>query len=100
MDCPVELDLFSGRPNPTWVVPRVELLARLKDLMSTNPAPVVATRPDLGYRGVSVEVDGEVIRVFGGVAEFPGRVLEDRDRRLERWLLSSGPGLHLGPGSP
>src|SRR4029453_8944325 len=50
----VEIDIFSGMPNPDWILPAgdaTEFLARLSGLQKT------ATRPrsaNLGYRGLVV----------------------------------------------
>lgn len=64
-DVVVELDAFSGLPNPTWTLSAAEageLAARLRDLPradATLPAPV------LGYRGFRVRNPGGE----GGVPE-------------------------------
>lgn len=53
----VELDIFSGMPNPTWILnPREEreLVARLKADPSLM-APVTAPVAGLGYRGYIVQ---------------------------------------------
>jgi hypothetical protein len=66
----VELDVFSGRPNPRWTVagPRAaEVSRRLPD------APVDAKPiepPGLGYRGFLLGRGLREIRVFGGVVAF------------------------------
>ncbi len=52
----VELDVFSGRANPTWpLTPEesLELLARIDRLHSVGPE----TQPSLGYRGFVVYRD-------------------------------------------
>lgn len=46
----VELDAFSGRPNPVWTVTADEAAA-LRALLATSGAPVPAPAEGLGYRG-------------------------------------------------
>lgn len=68
-----ELDIFSGRPNPTWTLTTDEstrMAALLTNLPPANPAPA---DPGLGYRGVVLqnpEPTPELparIRVYRGV---------------------------------
>ena len=61
----VELDVFSGRPNPSWVLTATEadgLESRLAQLPRSS-APVPAGR--LGYRGFIVH-DGDARIAIGG----------------------------------
>jgi hypothetical protein len=99
----VELDIFSGRPNPTWVLDQIQcqvfltLLGALPRTQSLPPEP-----PGLGYRGFVVSQipsrPGGLLRAFQGyVKAGSGRsssVLRDEERKLEHWLLESGKG-HL-----
>ena len=54
----VHLDIFSGRPDPTWILTpndERELIERLQ----ANPSimlPVNASVGDLGYRGFVIEL--------------------------------------------
>ena len=95
----VELDIFSGRPNPVWLLPDAqqhELTTRLSGL-----APgLVAPYPDrLGYRAVLIHFNQppygmpETIEVFGGSACFElggARTCRaDANRGIERWLLQT-----------
>jgi hypothetical protein len=102
----VELDLFSGRPNPTWELSQQqgkELWERLARL----PRVADATFPDhLGYRGIVAELPGpdggnESIRIYGGAVRHQTQgatlFLNDADRQLERWLAETG-APHLEPG--
>jgi hypothetical protein len=77
----VELDAFSGRPNPTWTLPpqpSSELLRKLKSLPATSDAIVL---PDLGFRGFVLRWQDRTVRVYQGrvVVEAPGldRVYRD-----------------------
>ena len=98
MKVEVEVDLFSGRPNPVWTLPEAEAAVLLQKLDALPAAPARALSGDLGYRGLLVRVTGGprerrlsiqqgVIRVEED--ETPA-FLEDDGRALERWLLQTG----------
>ena len=58
----VELDAFSGRPNPRWETTS-PLQKKLDSLAEkTNPAP----EPGLGYRGFIIHHGASKVRVFSG----------------------------------
>lgn len=85
----VELDVFSGRPNPSWTLSPEEadeLARRLEDLRSLDQVPV---EPGLGYRGFLLSSPGREIRVYqGGVTVTEGgttRRYADVSQ-IERWL--------------
>jgi len=62
----VELDAFSGRPNPKWTLPderAARLLAQIASLPVAKDAP---NPPDLGFRGFVLRSGGKSMRVFGG----------------------------------
>jgi hypothetical protein len=94
----VELDIFSGRPNPSWTLSGEEtsqLLSLMGDLPETD-APL--SEGGLGYRGFVVsfkDSQGRItrVRIHGGtIARSAGGSTEyfaDKDRKLERWLLKS-----------
>ena len=84
----VELDLFSGRPNPTWTVSGVDVSRWLNRL----PAAERPQREDepLGYRGIIVHLANDEIRVFNGIAVATAFVLADPERLFEAWLVSTG----------
>lgn len=96
----VELDIFSGRPNPTWKLSGEEtsqLLGLLGNLQSTE-----ARRPEpgLGYRGFVVSFRDSTVRIYGGTVERSvggsSESFADEDRALERWLLKAS-GSRLSP---
>ncbi|MEB3318913.1 MAG: hypothetical protein VKO39_12345 [Cyanobacteriota bacterium] len=69
----VELDVFSGRPNPRWQLSQAETIdveAALRDLPRTDASP---SEPGLGYRGLilmhSTPTAGLVprVRIHGGL---------------------------------
>lgn len=86
----VELDIFSGRPNPAWELGPGEreeldaLVARLSP--SSDRAPELG----LGYRGFTFDLSGPV-RAFGGYVSEPGAILADPERSVERYLLDRLP---------
>jgi hypothetical protein len=68
----IQLDIFSGRPNPTWTMAgeaAEHLWSRLRDL---EPAPPKEP-PDLGYRGFLLSAPDQTVRVFDGVLAFLAR---------------------------
>ena len=95
----VELDIFSGRPNPGWEVAgpqREEFLEALRSLPESTARPPL--NDGLGYRGfvvthlVTEEAD-KAIAYQGHVtvqARGRTRVLADAGRSMERWLLETG----------
>ena len=87
----VELDVFSGRPNPSWSLSPAEeeeLLFRLSDLPPTDSVPDPV---DLGFRGFRIVGPARKIWVFGGtvtISDDAGtRALADTSG-MERWLAT------------
>jgi hypothetical protein len=103
MPIEVEVDLYSGRPNPRFTLPDV---AEFERRLAGSPPPDAGTgqvRDGLGYRGLRVSGTsvGEVL-VSGGVIEVrdaAGRVTRRADpgRSLERWLIGAAAG-QVPPG--
>jgi len=94
----VTLDIFSGRPNPTWQLAGAaaeDLARRLRAAPAVTPAaPRPVAPPDLGYRGFVLrpEAAGEAeheTRVYGGLIAGPQGEQLDSGRQLERWLLAT-----------
>jgi hypothetical protein len=93
----VVLEIFSGRPDPAWrldVFQLAELRRRLKALRDAGER-TLPPEPGLGYRGLHVAMEtgarGEIVAVRQGRVAFQSRILIDRDRKLERWLLDTAP---------
>jgi len=88
----VELDVFSGRPNPRWELdeptanPLRRLLSELDVTGATAPEP-----PGLGYRGFVVAEDGRELRAYNGYVTGSSVVLADPARSVERFLLAQLP---------
>lgn len=100
----VELDVFSGRPNPGWPMTPAEALglwAMLNRLLPTNP---VEAPPGLGYRGFIVHrvLSGQPfpwLQVRGGVVKatdnYQLRYYRDTEN-IEGWLRRQAIGRGFG----
>jgi hypothetical protein len=94
----VELDIFSGMPNPTWSLTTAQANDLLDQLAALPPASPLELSGHLGYRGFIVQVEEgaerEVIRVQAGAVQITKLAKKtyarDVDRKLERWLLDTG----------
>ncbi len=97
----VELDVYSGRPNPRWELTDQQAAELLKRLEAAQPVPGDSTSFDgLGYRGFVVKAEGggmggfEEIRVFQGkvvgIRKSGTVVFQDPQHSVEAWLLESG----------
>ena len=95
----VELDIFSGQPNPTWHLSAVQN-ARLTAMLKALPATSAAVLPDvLGYRGFIVCQTDPVttrrtcVRVYSGTVsphEGSGATWRaDPEQRVEHFLLET-----------
>jgi hypothetical protein len=92
-----ELDVFSGRPNPTWNLADAqvrELLGMLRTAQTSR-----GERPSgaegLGYRGLILNIVSdshvEICRVSNGLIEIDGRFLSDAGRRIEAFVIRTLP---------
>lgn len=94
----VELDIFSGRPNPMWRLSDADATKLLRELADLPEAPPTAIANNLGYRGFVVRLrhDGGETRLViqngtvQRVRDDSTTYYHDPDRGLERWLLNSG----------
>lgn len=88
----VELDAFSGRPNPAW-----ELDAASSDAVRQLVARLVAASgrpaepPGLGYRGFVFTDGTDRSRAYKGYVIRPDVVLADPSLSVERFLLDHLP---------
>jgi len=62
----VELDVFSGRPNPAWEVPSARATLLLGQVRSSPESSEKPFLPDLGYRGFILHSGLTLIRVYQG----------------------------------
>ncbi len=91
----VELDAFSGRPNPRWELTASEAaeVTRLISGLSLAPEAPAREPPGLGYRGFMLKGPaGEDYRVLRGIVRTRDRILADPTRSLERYLIEHLPG--------
>lgn len=99
----VEVDIFSGRPNPRWQLTAQEadeFLRRFQALPQTSSTSPV--EGGLGYSGLIVtDVDRSLlgfteIWVYQGLViarqDDQSQQLIDHKRRLEQWLFQTGEG--------
>jgi hypothetical protein len=96
--CEVELDIFSGMPNPTWILTNAEADSLVKQLVALPRTSARELSGNLGYRGFIVRVthgaDTQLIRIQAGTVHISKGVTNlyarDAERALERWLLDTG----------
>ena len=94
----VELDIFSGNPNPTWTLSSSDAALFLQKTAALPRVPPRQRSTNLGYRVFIVRVtqgkETSVMLVHNGIVELSrsGTTLFGRDqhRSLERGLLQSG----------
>jgi hypothetical protein len=100
-DWTVEVDLFSGRPNPAWVLSEAQVRRLLEIWNGLKPADPAGSEqfPRLGYRGLTLAGPGDERWIASGgvvthassspVPEHERR--SDPERRFEGALLNSAP---------
>lgn len=94
----VELDVFSGRPNPAWALTSAEAEEFERRLAALPRSPARELSTGLGYRGLVVRVEDDagtrLIRVQSGCVEIAAAgstvYAIDEGRALERWLIGTG----------
>ncbi|MFM2313882.1 MAG: hypothetical protein RLZZ04_3158 [Cyanobacteriota bacterium] len=93
----VELDVFSGQPNPTWNLSAsqcAEIEQHIGELPETA-GESLQSPPALGYRGLIIHYEDqqgvrESIRVYRGIVQSGRLQFRDADRKIEKWLLNTG----------
>jgi hypothetical protein len=88
----VELDVFSGRPNPRWELDEknAAALTRLQStLRRTERLP--PDPPALGYRGFRCDGPTETFIAFKGYVRTHSGILADPSFEIERLLLGTLP---------
>jgi hypothetical protein len=89
----VELDIFSGLPNPTWTLSDEQTASLLEMVSALSQTEARPRSGDLGYRGMVVRIRDAAARelyLHDGIVEVSGNYYSDRDRRVARWLLDTG----------
>lgn len=102
--CEVELDIFSGMPNPTWPLTDAEADNFVHQLSALPRTAARELAGNLGYRGFVVQCTQgaatQAIRIQSGTVYLiegaTTTYARDEARRLERWLLGTGKP-HLRP---
>lgn len=95
MSIQVTLNIFSGRPNPTWSLehPTAQECMRFIDSLPPLAAEDAPVPPGLGYRGFIIQSRDSTlsgpVTVYGGAVQAPGGTYRDRQRKFETWLLKS-----------
>ena len=96
--CEVELDIFSGMPNPTWILRNGDTDSFLKQFAALPQTSATELSGNLGYRGFIVQctqgANTQFIRIQNGTVQISEGVTNvyayDENRELERWLLNTG----------
>ena len=94
----VELDIFSGMPNPSWVLTAAEADAFEERLAGLPPSASRSLSGQLGYRGFIVQMTSaaatRLVHVQTGTVQISHVAktahFSDDARGLERWLLQTG----------
>lgn len=97
----VEVDLYSGRPNPAWSLTPEETARLVERIDGMAPADEAEPPGRLGYRGLRFRLSaggretasGESFDEHVRFRDSAGvRHLADPGREVERWLLETGRG--------
>ena len=92
----VELDIFSGRPNPSWELSSGEVSELARKMTGLIPASKPATANNLGYRGFIVSNPDKIaglpvkFHVFNGVltvTEKGSTSYYNDVNDIENWLI-------------
>jgi hypothetical protein len=88
----VEIDIFSGRPNPSIEL-RGEQALHLKELLAQKRDPVKGYQPGegLGFRGFVVRLDppdGKLYRVAGNVTIEGSDAFSDPRGSVQNYIVS------------
>jgi hypothetical protein len=93
----VEVDIFSGMPNPCWTLSEADAAVFLSKLAGLEKAAARPRSANLGYRGLVVRMAqeaGRKIYIQNGVIEVSegtsSTFFLDPQRSLERWLIGTG----------
>ncbi len=99
MSFEIELDIFSGRPNPRWILNKgveEQFLSYLGSLPIAAESQVDHPTA-LGYRGLVVRSQDhpESLRltIYKGIVESDKEILIDKNHKIEKLLLESSEGV-------
>jgi hypothetical protein len=85
----VELDIFSGRPNPRWVIDGPKEVELIERLAAVNPDTTVEDAPaGLGYRGFVITLPASTPYDLSGTLHVFGEqfCLKTHDTKIVREL--------------
>lgn len=87
----VELDVFSGRPNPVWQLDAqtAAALSALHDALATGT--VWEEPPALGYRGFLYTIRSDGCRAYHGAVRAARTILADPGYGIEHFLIARLP---------
>ncbi|NIJ65615.1 hypothetical protein FHR20_002577 [Sphingomonas leidyi] len=87
----VELDVFSGRPNPVWQLDAqaAAALVALHDVLAAGTA--WEAPPALGYRGFLYTIRSDGCRAYHGAVRTAQTILADPGYSIERFLIARLP---------
>lgn len=88
----IEVDMFSGRPNPSLEL-RGSEARHLKQLLELKRQPLKDTEASdqLGFRGFvirSENVDREIYRIKGGVLKIGSKAFRDPGQQTQSYIVS------------
>jgi hypothetical protein len=91
----IEIDVFSGRPNPAWDLAPAQARA-LAELvrMPHERLPAPPPSDELGFRGFVVTLHNgavERVRVVGSAVDDGRGGFRDPDKHIEAFILSTMP---------
>lgn len=99
MTAHVTLDVFSGRPNPSWTLSEEQARTLERLLAGLERGPLAVPPDGLGYRLFRVDLSSragtaQMVEAYAGTVKRTqaGRTAyyTDGPREVERWLLETG----------
>jgi hypothetical protein len=95
----VTLDIFSGRPNPTWTLTKEQTILFLHKISEIKPTNENIREKILGYRGFTVDqiankdLTSKRFHIYNGaikvLSNSSSYLLKDKDFQIEKWLLQT-----------
>jgi hypothetical protein len=93
----VEIDIFSGMPNPEWTLPEASAALFHSRLSGLRETTAKHRSKNLGYRGLVIRMSQETsltLYIQNGLIEISDGASStfflDEQRSLERWLIGTG----------
>lgn len=99
----VTLDVFSGRPNPSWELSqehRSEFLTKISNLKTKEHFQFDSSKYELGYSGIILEEADTThktkrFEIYNGIINVvendSSYALEDTGYGIEKWVLQTAP---------